>query len=79
MEIYSSYVMQLLLKLTILLPRPYLTLDDFDALFRTFGYQIDREFLISWLPIIIFWAYPSLFQKHVMSTKLSIYVFIFGI
>ena len=46
--------MQLLLKLTILLPRPYLTLDDFDALFRTFGYQIDREFLISWLPIIIF-------------------------
>ena len=54
MEIYGSYTMQLLLKLSVLLPRPYLTLDDFDALFRTFGYQIDREFLISWPPIIIF-------------------------
>ena len=27
--------MQLLLKLSVLLPRPYVTLDDFDALFRT--------------------------------------------
>ena len=42
MEIYSSYVMQLLLKLTVLLPRPYLTLDHFDALFRTFGYHTVR-------------------------------------
>jgi hypothetical protein len=39
MEIYSSY-----LKLSVLLPRPYVTLDDCDALFGTFGYQIFREF-----------------------------------
>jgi len=44
MEIYSSYVMQLLLKLSVLLPREYVTLDDFDALFRTFGYHTVREF-----------------------------------
>ena len=34
--------MQLLLKLSVLLPRPYVTLDDVDALFRTFGYHTVR-------------------------------------
>ena len=42
MEIYRSYTMQLLLKLSVLLPRPYVTIDDFDALFRPFGYHTVR-------------------------------------
>jgi hypothetical protein len=47
MEIYSSYIMQLLLKLTVLLPRPYVTIDDVDAICKTFEYHTVRKIAIT--------------------------------